>query len=70
MGVVYFKGQFFVYSNVLVSDEVFDLVTIGDAHLRDGISITSIKDFCALPDTVDELLADSLVVVKGDTNDA
>lgn len=70
MGVVYFKGQFFVYSNVLVSDEVFDLVTIGDAHLREGLSITSIRDFCALPDTVDELLADSLVVVKGDTNDA
>ena len=70
MGVVYFKGQFFVYSNVLVSDEVFDLVTIGDAHLREGISITNIGDFCALPDTVDELLADSLVVVKGDTNDA
>lgn len=70
MGVVYFKGQFLAYSNAIVSNEVFDLVTLGDAHLREGLSITRIENFRAFPDTVDELLANSLVVVKGDTDHA
>ena len=64
MGVINYHDRLSVYLNVLVEDSVFSLLDVTDAILCEGAQLVPIQSFTPVKGSREELLVDSLVIVK------
>lgn len=64
MGVINYHNRLSVYLNVIVEDRVFDLLDIKDATLCHGAQLVPIPLFTPVKGSREELITDSLVIVK------